>query len=281
MKSLHVRSVDLRLADASEQFVKSLQFTGFAVLHHHPIDMELVNEVYSHWTDFFNSPQKQDYLFHPVKQDGYFPFKSENAKGSDEKDLKEFFHIYPWGRCPKSLEAKTRLLYSQLVNLASLLLTWIEKAVPTEISSNFSRPLYRMIEDSPQNLLRIINYPAMTGDETPNAIRAAAHEDINLITVLCAGTESGLQAQDMDGNWHDIQCNPGSIAVNTGDMLQMCSNNYFPSTTHRVMNPEADKMNVARMSMPLFLHPNDDVVLSEKHTAASYLLERLQEIGLK
>ena len=281
MKPLHVRSVDLRLADASEQFVKSLQSTGFAVLHHHPIDIELMNEVYSQWMNFFNSLQKQDYLFHPVKQDGYFPFKSENAKGSDEKDLKEFFHIYPWGRCPESLEAKTRLLYSQLVSLASLLLTWIEKEVPVEISSNFSRPLYKMIEDSPQNLLRIINYPAMTGDEKPNAIRAAAHEDINLITVLCAGTESGLQAQDMVGNWHDIQCDPGSIAVNTGDMLQMCSNNYFPSTTHRVINPETDKVNVARMSMPLFLHPNDDVVLSDKHTAASYLLERLQEIGLK
>ena len=281
MKPLHVRSVDLRLADASKQFVESLQITGFAVLHYHPINMELVNEVYSQWTDFFNSPQKQDYLFHPVKQDGYFPFKSENAKGSDEKDLKEFFHIYPWGRCPESLEAKTRLLYSQLMDLASLLLTWIEKEVSPEISSNFSRPLHKMIEDSPQNLLRIINYPAMTGDEKPNAIRAAAHEDINLITVLCAGTESGLQAQDVDGNWHDIQCDPGSIAVNTGDMLQMCSNNYFPSTTHRVINPEGDKMNVARMSMPLFLHPNDDVVLSNKHTAGSYLFERLQEIGLK
>jgi len=281
MEPLDVRSVDLRLADASEQFVKSLQFTGFAVLHHHPIDMELVNEVYSNWMNFFNSPQKQDYLFHSIKQDGYFPFKSENAKGSDEKDLKEFFHIYPWGRCPESLEEKTRLLYSQLVDLASLLLTWIEKEVPTEISSNFSRPLHKMIQDSPQNLLRIINYPAMTGDEKPHAIRAAAHEDINLITVLCAGTESGLQAQAMDGNWHDIQCDPGSIAVNTGDMLQMCSNNYFPSTTHRVKNPEADKVNLARMSMPLFLHPNDDVVLSDKHTAASYLFERLQEIGLK
>ena len=281
MKSLHVRSVDLRLADASEQFVKSLQFTGFAVLHHHPIDMELVNDVYFLWRDFFNSPQKEDYLFHSVKQDGYFPFKSENAKGSDTKDLKEFFHIYPWGRCPETLEGKTRLLYSQLVDLASLLLTWIEKEVPSEISSNFSKPLHEMIENSPQNLLRIINYPAMTGDEEPSAIRAAAHEDINLITLLCAGTESGLQAQDIDGNWHDIQCDPGSIAVNTGDMLQMCSNNYFPSTTHRVTNPEADIVNLARMSMPLFLHPNDDVVLSEKHTAESYLLERLQEIGLK
>jgi isopenicillin N synthase-like dioxygenase len=121
----------------------------------------------------------------------------------------------------------------------------------------------------------------MTGDEEPSAIRAAAHEDINLITVLCAGTELGLQAQDIEGNWHEIQCDPGSIAVNTGDMLQMCSDGYFPSTTHRVINPEADRMNVARMSMPLFLHPNDNVVLSDKHTAGSYLLERLQEIGLR
>ena len=138
-----------------------------------------------------------------------------------------------------------------------------------------------MVEDSPQNLMRIINYPAISGQETPNAIRAAAHEDINLITVLCASTESGLQAQDIDGNWHDIQCDPGSIAVNTGDMLQMCSDGYFPSTTHRVINPEADKMNVSRMSMPLFLHPHDHVKLSEQYTAIGFLNERLQEIGLK
>lgn len=281
MPHLHVRSVDLRSTKAPTQFVKSLQKTGFAVLHHHPIDMDLVNDVYSMWTDFFNSQEKHDYLFHPIKQDGYFPFKSEHAKGSNEKDLKEFFHIYPWGRCPDLLETKTRRLYFQLLDLASQLLTWIETEVPTKISSNFSIPLKKMIVDSPQNLLRIINYPAITGDEKPNAIRAAAHEDINLITVLCAGTESGLQAQDVDGIWHDIQCDLGSIAVNTGDMLQMCSNNYFPSTTHRVINPKNDKMGVARMSMPLFLHPNDDVVLSEEHTAGSYLFERLQEIGLK
>ena len=277
----HIRSVDLQLPDAPTHFVKSLQKTGFAVLHQHPIDMNLVNEVYSMWSNFFNSSEKHSYLFHTVKQDGYFPFKSENAKGSDEKDLKEFFHIYPWGRCPDLLETKTRQLYDQLVELACQLLNWIEKEVPTEISSNFSIPLEKMIDDSPRNLLRIINYPSLSGNEKPNAVRAAAHEDINLITVLCAGTESGLQAQDMNGNWHDIECDPGSIAVNTGDMLQMCSNNYFPSTTHRVINPKNKKMRLPRMSMPLFLHPNDNVALSKKHTAASYLLERLQEIGLK
>ena len=281
MAYLPVNSIDLRSREASVQFVESLQKTGFAVLHHHSIDMGLVNHVYSLWQDFFNSSQKHDYLFHPIKQDGYFPFKSENAKGSDDKDLKEFFHIYPWGRCPDLFEEPSRELYRQLVELASQLLMWIEKEVPTEISNFFSMPLEKMIEDSPQNLMRIINYPAMSESENSNSIRAAAHEDINLITVLCASTESGLQAQDIDGNWHDIICDPGSIAVNTGDMLQMCSNGYFPSTTHRVINPKGDKENVSRMSMPLFLHPKDDVILSDKHTAGSYLYERLQQIGLK
>lgn len=281
MAYLPVNSIDLRSREASVQFVESLQKTGFAVLHHHSIDMRLVNHVYSLWQDFFNSSQKHDYLFHPIKQDGYFPFKSENAKGSDDKDLKEFFHIYPWGRCPDLFEKPSRELYCQLVELASELLMWIEKEVPTEISKFFSMPLEKMIEDSPQNLMRIINYPAMSESKNSNSIRAAAHEDINLITVLCASTESGLQAQDIDGNWHDIICDPGSIAVNTGDMLQMCSNGYFPSTTHRVINPEGDKANISRMSMPLFLHPKDDVILSDKHTAGSYLYERLQQIGLK
>ncbi len=281
MSPLHIQSVDLRSTDASHQFVKSLQQTGFAVLHHHPIDTELVNEVYDQWYDFFASEEKHKFLFHKEKQDGYFPFLSENAKDSQAKDLKEFFHIYPWGRCPESLEEKSRKLYRQLVDLATLLLQWIENEVPEEVSQKFSIPLHKMIKNSPQNLMRIIHYPPITGDEEPNAVRAAAHEDINLITVLCAGTESGLQAQDVEGNWHDIQCDPGSIAVNTGDMLQMCSGGFFPSTTHRVVNPQGAKMDVSRMSMPLFLHPNDDVVLSESHTAASYLLERLQEIGLK
>ena len=278
---MRVSVVDLNSKEAPLIFVESLRETGFSVLENHNIDMNLVNEVYSLWATFFNSKDKFNYMFHPVKQDGYFPYKSENAKGSTNKDLKEFFHIYPWGRCPKSLEQKTRVLHSQLVRLASQLLLWIQENVPEYIATNFSIPLYKMIEDSPQNLMRIINYPSLSEELDLNGVRAAAHEDINLITILCAATESGLQAQDTKGDWHDIECNPGNITVNTGDMLQMCSNNYFPSTTHRVVNPRGDKINSARMSIPLFLHPNDDVKLSSIHTAGSYLHERLQEIGLK
>ena len=100
--------------------------------------------------------------------------KSENAKGSTNKDLKEFFHIYPWGRCPKSLEQKTRVLHSQLVRLASQLLLWVQENVPEHIATNFSIPLYKMIEDSPQNLMRIINYPSLSEELDLDGVRAAA-----------------------------------------------------------------------------------------------------------
>ena len=130
------------------------------------------------------------------------------------------------------------------------------------------------------NMLRIIHYPPLRETDSPQAVRAAAHEDINLLTILCAATSPGLQASDVDGNWFDVPTDPGMIVVNTGDMLQMATDGYFPSTTHRVINPPDDKRKTSRLSMPLFLHPHDHVKLSESHTARSYLTERLEEIGL-
>jgi len=84
----------------------------------------------------------------------------------------------------------------------------------------------------------------------------------------------------MDGKWHDVSCDKGTIVVNSGDMLKMASNGYYPSTTHQVINPSATA-NVSRYSMPLFLHPRDEVILSDEQTAGSFLKERLEEIGLK
>ena len=142
-------------------------------------------------------------------------------------------------------------------------------------------PLPEMILDSKTHLLRIIHYPPLDGTEKAGAIRGGAHEDINLITLLVAGTEPGLQVQDIDGNWHNVSCDPGSLAINSGDMLQEISRKYFPSTTHRVINPDNNIENKSRYSMPLFLHPRDDVILSNRYTARQYLDERLKEIGLK
>jgi isopenicillin N synthase-like dioxygenase len=96
-----------------------------------------------------------------------------------------------------------------------------------------------MIDSSRNNLLRIIHYPPLKKNEDRKAMRGAAHEDINLITLLVSGTEPGLQVKDNNGKWHSIICDPGSIAVNTGDMLREVSQGYFPSTTHKVINPKS------------------------------------------
>ena len=114
----------------------------------------------------------------------------------------------------------------------------------------------------------------------PGAVRAAAHGDINLITVLVAGSAPGLEAQDTAGNWHAVPCDPGMIAINCGDMLEMASGGYFPSTIHRVVNPEKTQTG-ARFSMPMFLHPRPEVVLKPGTTADDFLQQRLREIGLK
>ena len=278
---MQVTTVDCRADDAAQQFTASLRGTGFAILKNHPIDSSLVKQVYADWAHFFGNPNKREFLFDPDDQDGFFPYLSENAKDHAQKDLKEFFHYYPWGKCPDFLRADTDRLYGQLRALASILLNWVEDNSPKNVRKGYSMNLSDMINESPGTLMRILNYPALEGSEQPNAIRAAAHEDINLLTCLVASTEPGLQVQDVQGNWHDVDCDPGNIAVNVGDMLEMCSGNYFPSTTHRVVNPVGTDTKKARMSIPLFLHPRADVVLSDKHTAGSFLTERLRDLGLK
>ena len=267
--------------DAPARLARSLSETGFAVLTEHPVPRDAIADTYREWQRFFASPDKQGFRFDPVKQDGYFPFRSENAKGNAQKDLKEFFHVYPGTRLPEWMSGGTRRLYDALAALAGELLGWIEDHTPAEVRAGFSMPLRRMVEGSPQTLFRILHYPPLPGDEEPGAVRAAAHEDINLITLLLAATAPGLQVRDRDGRWRDVPADQGSVVVNSGDMLAMTSGGYFRSTTHRVVNPAGDEARRSRLSMPLFLHPWPQVRLSATHTAREYLDERLREIGLK
>ena len=267
--------------DAPVAFTKSLKETGFGVIVDHPIKSQLVDAVYEEWRIFFNSETKHQYLFDPLDQDGYFPLGTENAKGYSAKDHKEFFHFYPWGKTPPNISGNTKKLYDSLVEMTSLLLEWIEDNTPLNVQSKFSEPLKNMIKDSKTNLLRVIHYPPFLGNEDNKSLRAAAHEDINLITLLVAGTRPGLEAKDKNGNWHQITTDHGTIIVNIGDMLKEVSGGYYPSTTHRVVNPDSEIDNDSRYSMPLFLHPRDEVKLSENYTANTYLKERLLEIGLK
>ena len=277
---MNIETVDYTASDAGERLARSLRETGFAVLANHPIRADRIDEAYALWGGFFASDSKLNYLRDYEKQDGYFPFKSEHAKDAQKKDLKEFYHVYPWGRVPEDLEAFTRQLYADLTAIGIELLSWLDQLMPDEISASLSMPLQEMMQASQQSLLRILHYPPVSAEEDAAAIRAAAHEDINLITLLLAGSQPGLQARDKQGQWHDVPCDPGMITINNGDMLSLATNCYFPSTTHRVINPD-DKLNLSRYSMPMFLHPHPDVKLRQDFTAEAFLQERLKEIGLK
>lgn len=274
----NIATVDFADAQAPAKFVRSLHETGFAVLRNHPIEVGLISRLYDQWSAFFASPSKMDYLHAPETQAGYFPFRSENAKDYAVKDLKEFFHVYPGHPLPAVADTTTAM-YGALRGLGVTLLGWLQDHAPVPVRDGFLEPLPSMMTDSRQSLFRVLHYPPLT-DFEPGAVRAAAHEDINLITLLVTGSEPGLQARDTAGVWHDVPCDAGMIAVNAGDMLQLASGGYFPATTHRVVNPPPEH-NVSRYSMPMFLHPRPDVHLSRDMTAGGYLDQRLREIGLK
>lgn len=277
---MNVLTVDYRHQDAPILFSKSLQQTGFAVLYNHPIDTKIILTAYEAWQDFFSTAnnEKEKYRYQKKSQDGYFPFRIEKAKDAEVSDLKEFFHFYPWGRVPEHLKEISMTVRESLTKLANELLQWVELSLPAQVAAELSMPLQEMITDSKETLLRILHYPPLKKVEG-NAVRAAAHEDINLITLLPAATAPGLEVLSSGKKWYAVSCDPGNIVVNVGDMLQMCTRNYYQSTTHRVVNPNQHD-NISRYSMPLFLHPRPEVELSANFTAREYLIERLRQIGV-
>jgi len=271
--------VDYQSTHAARDFCASLAETGFGVLSNHPLDRSLVEGIYSEWLTFFDGDAKHRYPQDPVKFDGYFsPKVSETAKGHVKRDLKEFFHIFPWGRYPAEVSDAATRYYAAGSQLAVELLGWVEQYSPPEVRARYDMPLPAMIENCEQTLLRVLHYPPLSGDEEPGAERAAAHEDINLLTLLPAATEPGLQVMGKDGSWHDVPCDFGLLIVNIGDMLQEASGGYYPSTTHRVLNPSGAAARKSRISLPLFLHPRREIRLSSRYTVGSYFEERMREL---
>ena len=275
--------VDYKSPQASKMFAESLRETGFAVLSNFPVDHALIQECYSIWHAFFAQTlaEKEAYAFSSQTHEGYVsPSLSETAKGNTVKDLKEFYHYYINGRCPEPIRAKTDKLFQEMLACATVLLSWIEQHCPHEIQRGFSMPLSEMIADSTRTLLRLIHYPPLHGNEEVGAIRAAAHADINLLTLLPAASEPGLQLLTKTGEWIDVPFSSEYLIINIGDMLQECSGGFYQSTQHRVINPEGMDRKKARMSMPLFLHPRDEVRLSERYLAEEYRQQRFRELGL-
>lgn len=275
----HLPVVDFCSPTAARDFCQSLHTTGFGVLHNHPLKQSMVQGIYDEWLKFFQSESKYQYLNQPPKHDGYFPPTiSETAKNNTHKDLKEFYHIYTWGKYPNEVSNSANDYLKDANVLATTLLKWVEDESPNNIKLNYSIPLPQMLENSDSTLLRVLHYPPLSGDEEPDAVRAAPHGDINLLTILPAATEPGLQILSKDGNWYNAPSEFGLLIVNIGDMLEEASGGYYPSTIHRVLNPIGDARFKPRISLPLFLHPRRDIVLSDRYTVGSYFDERMREL---
>ena len=260
-------------------FMASLHEYGFAAVVDHPLDDDRVARIYGEWLAFFSSGEASGFRMDPVKQDGYFSLEeAEHAKGFVERDFKEYFQFYPWGRCPESLESDLASHFAAAVELGAELLNCIARGLPEAVTAELTEPLRGMIQGSEQSMLRVLHYPPVPTGRS--VLRAAPHEDINLLTLLPAADGPGLELQLRSGEWISVPHSPGQLIVNIGDMLQEATGGYLPSTSHRVATPDTEQPAVSRMSLPLFLHPRPDVVLSSRYTARQYLMQRLDELGV-
>ncbi len=287
-----------------DDLYNGLRDYGFIILKDHIIDQLKVDLAYELVHEFFHlsNEKKMNYFDEEIAgQRGYTPFKTEHAKNNPNPDLKEFWHVgreldqssqykgvYPENIWPHEIvEFKKAFteLYSAMDQTSVVLLEALG------IALDVPRGYFKEMINDGNSILRTIHYPPTKGQDTHNSIRAAAHEDINLITMLVGATASGLQLLDRDGTWLDVNSKPGQIVVDTGDMMSRLTNGILPATTHRVVNPEADSE--ARYSMPYFVHPHSKAVLScldsckgegrkyDDITAGDFLDQRLIEIGLK
>jgi isopenicillin N synthase-like dioxygenase len=288
---MKIATINYTDPNAPQQLVKSLKETGFAVIKNHPISSDLIKEVYQEWEKFFASQEKHKYTFDPKNQTGYFPFKSENAKDSQIKDLKEFFHVYKESNIPSQVSIKSWELRNKLNEIGADLLQWVQDNLPPEISAKFSEPLPDMVKGSEDTLFRVLHYPPLPDDAEKGAVRAYAHGDVNLLTCLLTaagpngdyvvGAKTGLEVKDVNGNWYEVESDPNCLIINCGDFLEAATEGYLISTIHQVKNPLGEAAKVSRYSCPLFIHPRGEVILSGTKTARQFLDERLKEIGLK
>lgn len=283
-----------------------LQEFGFLNVEGHRIDPSLIRSAYSSWQRFFALPEDVKARYSGVEGGarGFTPFGVEHAKGRTTADLKEFWHVgqddpppgvgpevYPPNVWPEAevpgITEPTLRLYTALESVAETLLA--------ALADHFGldRATFAGMMTHGQSILRVIHYPAVEGEVEPGAVRAAEHEDINLITLLCEATEPGLEILSRDGEWLPVVAGEGQIVVDAGDMLSRCTNEVVPATTHRVVNPP-DADNRDRFSMPFFVHPRPEVDLTVMDrftdaetppkfppiTAGEFLRQRLAEIGL-
>jgi len=271
---MEVQICSLRDSDFDIKFRQSLMETGFAVITHHGLDYALIGEAQEAWKTFFkkSDEEKNVYVNHLDPNMGYTKFGGEKAVGAQIADLKEFFHWKLFYSLPKELEHVTARLYGVLEGDIAGRLLYALRGIGSEMDYS------KVCQNSNNTLLRVLYYPTLKdcGIDQNGAVRAAAHEDINFITLLVAASAPGLQVLDKGGKWHDVPHEQNSIVVNIGDMLQLASGGLLKSTTHRVVNPDNNTSD--RLSIPLFIHPHGNTLLAPGITAQQFLNQRLEQI---
>lgn len=307
----HINMRDYRGGDDARhrEFVRTLgsglQEFGFLTVEGHGLDPAMIRKTYDGFKRFFGLEEEVKGKYDCVAggSRGYTPFGREHAKDTPYPDLKEFWHVgqelpaghpyrelYPdnvWPEEIEGLKEDTLALYRAMEGCAGRILEALAEYFDLP-GGTFSS----MIEYG-DSILRPIHYPPVQGDLHKNSVRAAAHEDINLITLLVESRGAGLEILTRSGDWLAVDALEGDIVVDSGDMLSRITNDVIPATTHRVINT-ADSHKQSRYSMPFFIHPYASCDLSVRErfvteerpakypptTAREFLNQRLREIGL-
>jgi isopenicillin N synthase-like dioxygenase len=291
----------------AQAFGASFRRFGFAVVTDHGIDPKLIDTAWKATRQLFELPEEAKRRYYSAElagQRGYTPFRTEIAKDAAHVDLKEFWHV---GR---DLPAGHRFRDHMPDNIWPTELAEFE-AIFTDMYAAFDRAGNQLLSaiarylglapdwfadkvDHGNSVMRLLHYPPIPADAP--GIRAGAHGDINLITLLLGAEEGGLQLLTRQGEWLSIAPPEGALVINVGDMLERLTNNQLPSTIHRVLNPPPERRHIPRYSMPFFLHLASDVLIEtlpgcidadhpnlypSPITANDFLVQRLIEIGLK
>jgi len=291
--------VDTDLSEAARRFGDSFQRTGFAVVSEHGIADDLITDALATMKAFFALPdavKRESFVAGGGGQRGYTPFGIETAKGAAHHDLKEFWHVardlpdaHPYAAImapniwPASIPAfkpAQQALFRALDTAGLRILRATAAHLGLE-PAYFEDP----VRDG-NSILRLLHYPPIAQDS--GSIRAGAHEDINVITLLLGAEEAGLELLSRDGEWLSVDAPAGTLVCNIGDMLERLTGGKLPSTTHRVVNPAPERRHLPRYSTPYFLHFRPDYLIkplipsAERPpiTANDFLLQRLAEIRL-
>jgi isopenicillin N synthase-like dioxygenase len=315
VRTLSLRDYTHGSEEQKNQFARELFLglteCGFIILKNHPIATDLLEKAYALSEKLFALPLSAKGRMVSAAgagQRGYTPFGKEHAKNSSLPDLKEFFHVgrelapdhrlkdhFPDNIWPTEIAEFSpvfRELFSSLDDTGRIMLQALTG--PLQVDKDY----FTRMTDTGSSILRLLHYPPLPPDAPEGAIRAAAHEDINLITLLVSASASGLELLTHDGSWLAVEADPQDIIVDAGDMLARITNDVIPATTHRVVNPRGEAAKTSRYSMPFFMHPNPDALLTcipscrlqtdGQNTGVKYpdilandfLMERLRDIGL-